>query len=43
MIQIFNLKSEAVKWELDIADTSLAENLGLKETLQKIRATIFDF
>ena len=30
-------------WKLDLADTDLAENLGLKDTLQKIWATIFDF
>jgi len=32
-----------VQWKLDLADTSLAENLSLKDTLQKIWATIFDF
>ena len=32
-----------VQWKLDLADTDLAENLGLKDTLQKIWATIFDF
>ena len=32
-----------ILWKLDLADTDLAENLGLKDTLQKICATIFDF
>ena len=32
-----------VQWKLDLADTSLAENLSLKDTPQKIWATIFDF
>ena len=32
-----------VQWKLDLADTDLAENLDLKDTLQKIWATIFDF
>ena len=31
------------QWKLDLADTNLAENLDLKDTLQKIWATIFDF
>ena len=30
-----------IQWKLDLADTSLAENLGLKDTLQKIWATVF--
>ena len=30
-----------VQWKLDIADTSLAENLGLEDTFQKIWATVF--
>ena len=29
-------------WKLDFADTDLAENLDLKDILQKIWATIFD-
>ena len=37
-----NFRSEA-QWRLDLADTILAENLSLKDTLQKIWATIFDF
>ena len=32
-----------VQWKLDLADTDLAENLDLKDTVQKIRATIFIF
>ena len=32
-----------IQWKLDLADTSLAENLGLKDTLQKIWAAVFDF
>ena len=32
-----------VQWKLDLAYTDLAENLRLKDTLQKIWATIFDF
>ena len=32
-----------MQWNLDLADTGLAENLGLKDTLQKIWAAIFDF
>ena len=34
---------ESLQWKLDLADTDLAENLGLKDTLQKIWATIFYF
>ena len=30
-----------VQWRLDLTDTDLAENLDLKDTLQKIWATIF--
>ena len=30
-----------VQWKLDLADTDFAENLDLKDTLQKIWATIF--
>ena len=33
----------SVQWKLDLADTDLAENLDLKDTPQKIWATIFDF
>ena len=29
--------------DIDLADIDLAENLDLKDTLQKIWATIFDF
>ena len=32
-----------VQWKLDLADTDLAENLDLKDTLKKIWATIFHF
>ena len=32
-----------IRWRLDLADTDLAENLDLKDTLQKIWATIFYF
>ena len=32
-----------IQWKLDLADTDLAENLDLKDTLQKIQATIFYF
>ena len=34
---------QAIQWKFDLADTNLAENLGLKDTLQKIWATVFDF
>ena len=30
-----------VQWKLDLAATDLAENLDLKDTVQKIRATTF--
>ena len=33
----------SLQWKLDLADTSLAENLGLKDTLHKIWAIIFYF
>ena len=32
-----------IQYKLDLADTDLAENLDLKDTPQKIWATIFDF
>ena len=32
-----------LQWKLDLADTDLAENLDLKDTPQKIWATIFYF
>ena len=32
-----------VQWKLDLADTDLVANLDLKDTLQKIWATIFYF
>ena len=32
-----------VQWMLDLANIDLAENLGLKDTLQKIWPTVFDF
>ena len=32
-----------IQWKLHLADTDLAENLDLKDTPQKIWATIFDF
>ena len=32
-----------VQWKLDLADTDLAENLGLKDTLQKIWAKEWNF
>ena len=32
-----------IQWKLDLADTDLAENLNLKDTLQKIWATFFYF
>ena len=32
-----------LQWNLDLADTDLAENLDLNVTLQKIWAPIFDF
>ena len=32
-----------IQWKLDLVDTDLAETLGLKDTLQKFWATIFDF
>ena len=34
--------SMKLHWKLDLADTDLAENLDLKDTLQKISATIID-
>ena len=39
----FNEIFNQIQWKLDLADTSLAETLGLKETLQKIWATVFLF
>ena len=36
-------RDDKVQWKLDLADTDLAENLDLKDTLQKIWATNFDF
>ena len=35
--------SMTVQWKLGLADSSLAENLFLKDNFQKILATIFDF
>ena len=32
-----------LQWKLDLADNNLAENLDLKDTLQKIWATFFGF
>ena len=32
-----------IQWKLDLADTDLAKNLDLKDTPQKMWATIFDF
>ena len=32
-----------IQRKLDLADTDIAENLDLKDALQKIWATIFDF
>ena len=47
LASLLKLKSKMVfypvQWKLDLADTSLAENLGLKDTLKKIWATVFDF
>ena len=40
-LKLFSLSK--IQWKLDLADTDLAENLDLKDTLQKIWATIFDF
>ena len=37
-----NVKIE-IQGKLDLADTDLTENLDLKDTPQKIWATIFDF
>ena len=37
------LYSRRIQCKLDLADTDLAENLDLKDTLQKTRVTIFDF
>ena len=34
---------ESLLWKLDLAETDLAENLDLMDTLQEILATIFDF
>ena len=39
----YSIEKYVVQWKLDLADTDLAENLGLKDTLQKIWGTIFDF
>ena len=36
-------RNNTIHWKLDLADTDLAENLGLKDTLQKIWSTIFYF
>ena len=36
-------KLNQIQWKLDLTDTDLAENLDLKDTPQKIWATIFDF
>ena len=33
----------SIQWKLDLAGTDLAENLVLKDTLQKIWGTVFDF
>ena len=41
-----HIKTKIIQWNLDLANTDLAENLDLKDTFQKIeknRATIFDF
>ena len=35
--------NKVIQRKLNLADTSLAEKLGLKDTLQKIWATVFDF
>ena len=35
--------SKELHWKLDLADTGLAENLGLKDNLQKIWVTIVYF
>ena len=32
-----------IHWKLDLADTDLAENLGLMDNLQKIWVAIFNF
>ena len=42
--RLYNLKNNnKTHCKLDLADTDLAKNLSLKDTLQKIWATIFDF
>ena len=38
-----NLNVLPVQWKLDLADTGLAENFSLKDTLQKLWETVFDF
>ena len=46
-VKVYTEKMKGAIWHLqckfDLADTDLAENLNLKDTLQKIWATIFDF
>ena len=36
-------KIDVIQWKLDLADTSLAENFDLKDTLKKIWVIVFDF
>ena len=37
-----NPEGSVIQWKLNLADTDLAENFDLKDTLQKIWASIFD-
>ena len=32
-----------IQWKFDLADTDLAENPDINDTIQKVLATIFDF
>ena len=32
-----------ILWKLDLEYTGFEENFGFKDTLQKVRATVFDF
>ena len=43
MLVVFQAPPKINCWKLDLADTDFAENPGLKDTLQNVWATIFDF
>ena len=42
-LKVVTTKTTKMQWKLDLADTDLAENLDLKDILQQIWVTIFDF